>query len=275
MANVALSELSELTSLAAADLLLVTDDSEAGAEQSKYIQVSTLRDYLLESGTYLRPQIVYKDADEVYVNGGFYDVAGKYGEWSSQLTVQLSGASASTWYYLYADNSEITSGTALTANEFAFSSTAPAWSNSYRGYYNGSDRAIFAVLTDANGDIREFFHCGDYVQFANQITSQSLTDIDTTWTDVTLSIPAMCNRAGVTFYSYHNGGSESLLYYRTNGQTGTTGQFVSVTNASVDKQVNFVTVFTDSNRKIEIKHDKSSSNRAAVYTNGFYLPAGM
>lgn len=278
MANVALSGLTELTSLAAADLMLVTDDSEAGAEQSKYIQLSTLRDYLMITGSYVRPQFTYKDADEIYVGGGFYDVDGKWSAWASQLTLDIGSPSASTWYYVYADYSAITSGTALTASEFIFSTTAPAWSESKKGFFNGSDRAVFAVLTDSSSNIKEFFHSGDTVIFADYISDRSASNSATSWEDVTLSIPACCRLGLVSFVMYGGANSNNFFYWRTNGQSGTTGHAIAssrkLSNGTAQYAINDATVMTDSNKKIEVKCI-SSSLSMGVYTNGFKLPVGM
>lgn len=280
MANVAISGLSELTTLGAADLFIVTDDSEAGAEQSKYIQLSTLRDYLMPTGQIIRPQFVYKDADEFYINGGgFYDVDGKFSGWASQLTFDVGSPSASTWYYLYADYSDITSGTALTASEFVASTTAPTQSHSKKGFYNGSDRCVFAYLTDASSNLVEFFHDGgDYVLYANMVSDKALTDIDTTWTDVTLTMPEFATKANATFRTYRPGNQDAKWpLWRTNGQSGTTGHYVCspVADGGIVNSFGATDVITDSSQIIEVKMSGSNNQQMAVYTNGWYFPAGM
>ncbi|GAH01143.1 unnamed protein product, partial [marine sediment metagenome] len=113
MADVAFSGLSALTSLAVGDLFCLTDINGA-SEKSVKVTLATLRDFLIITGQYLRPTFTYKDEDEIYVDGGFYDVDGKYCAWASQLTLDIGSPSASTWYYVYIDNSDVTSGTALT-----------------------------------------------------------------------------------------------------------------------------------------------------------------
>ena len=65
MVDVAWSGLAELTTLAVDDIFCVTDDSEAGAEQSKWVALDTLRDFLIITGQYLRPTFTYKDDDEI------------------------------------------------------------------------------------------------------------------------------------------------------------------------------------------------------------------
>lgn len=281
MANVKVSELTELTAGADADKMLIIDASESGVEKSKYIQLTTMKDYFFFTGQHLRPTFTHNADDSIKIGGGWYDVAGKNAGWVSELTCTLSGASANDWYYVYLDYSGITSGTAITNSEIIYSATEPSWSHTYRGWYNGSDRCIFAVRTDADGDIYEFFHSGEQVIFADHKEDRADADLDTTWTDVTLTAPKFATRAAVTFYS-HAGTSTPpcSLYWRTNGQTGTTGHIATV--AMRENNVSFsigdfnsVDVITDSSQKIEVKHSVAGSQTAAVYTNGFYFPVGM
>jgi len=279
MANVAFSDLAELTSLAAADLLCVTDSSEAGAEQSKYIQLSTLRDYLLITGTIQRPQFTWSSGTSLLIGAGFYDVAGKWAAWTSQLTETLSSLSANTAYYVYLDYSGITSGTAVTATEVLISSTAPTYSQTYRGFYSGSDRCIFGFKTEtSSANMREFFHSGNRVMYANCITDLSATDIDTTWTDVTLSIPGFATGANATFTTARPGNQDGKCpLWRTNGQTGTAGHYVSgpVADGGLTFNLGATDVITDSTQKIEVKMSGSNNQTLAIYTNGWCFPVGM
>jgi len=55
-----------------------------------------------------------------------------------------SGISNSTTFYLYYDES---------AGTFIYSSTAPTWSDSKQGWYNGNDRAFFSMYKDSGGTL--------------------------------------------------------------------------------------------------------------------------
>lgn len=279
MGNVKFSDLSALTALADDDLSAWTDDSEDGAEKSKKVKATTLRDYILTLGEYNRAKFVYKDADEIYINAGFYDVDGKYSIWSSQLTKQLTSAAASTMYYLYLDHSEITSGTALTATEFLFSTTAPTWSDAKHGFYNGSDRCCFYVYTDGSSNIREFFHDGDNVFYANGIADRAAGIIVfDTWTDVTLKIPSFARGAIVTArYYWDKYANTGELSWRTNGQSGTTGHRVLEVNVADNQSRRANSTFlviTDSSQIVEFKSTAASSG-LGVTTQGWHLPEGM
>lgn len=57
-----------------------------------------------------------------------------------------AGISNSTTFYLYFDESGTT---------FIYSSTAPTWSDSLQGWYNGNDRALFSMYKDSGGTLYE------------------------------------------------------------------------------------------------------------------------
>lgn len=272
MANVKFSDLSELTATAADDLFMITDDSETVIEKSKKVKQSTLRTDFVTRGDILRSRFTYKDSNEIYVGAGHYDVSGKIAAWVSQLTSELSGASASTWYYLYLDYSAITSLTVITTTELIWSATSPTFSNTKRGWYNGNDRCIFAVLTNSAGSIREFFHCGEYVCFADRINTWSYSVLNAAWTDWDLGLPNFSIMANITFDPFPTG-SYQEFYWRTNGQLGTSGHVIAISGDNHASSGDHI-VLTDTSGKIEIKA-QTSARYVTGWTNGFYLPTGI
>jgi len=223
-----------------------------------------------------RAQFTKKDDDEIYLAAGSYEVDGKWAQWTSTLTKQIS-ANANTWYYFYLDYSEITSGTAITATEIIAVSTAPTWSVSKHGWYNGSDRCIFAVRTDADSDILEFFHNGDRVYYAESISAYN-DDVDTTFIDVTLSIPAFSQIALVYFYLDANGDvANASAAWRINGQTSSSGQHLIgvVVSTSIAEVSGGVLVMTDTSQKIEVHYSAAGDHRLTIATEGWGFPVGM
>ena len=110
--------------------------------------------------------------------------------------------------------------------------------------------------------------------FADQITDLTETDIDTTWTDVTFTVPKFATKVEAHFrMDYGDGGTSGK--WRTNGQTGTTGHQYGHVNADIDFSDNTVSVITDSSQKIEVVHGTSNSSTSTVYTHGWYFPAGV
>jgi len=230
-----------------------------------------------------RSQFTYNGGATAYTvkaKAALYSCKDKFCYWTTELTTAAIGApAASTWYYLYLDYSGITSGTAITNSEFAWSDTAPTFDTTYRGWYNGDDRCIFAVLTDGTpSNIKEFFHYGNYFCFADEITSLAKGDIDTTWTDATLNAPGFCTMVNVKILGDPLSDATAVgLYWRTNGQTGTAGHLVLTLDADLFNGSMFtvVDVLTDSAQKIEVKMSGAGDHQAGVTTNGWYFPIGM
>lgn len=240
-----------------------------------------------------RTSFAFKDTDEIYINPGRYHHDGTSEQmvyWDSQLTFQFgaggsnassSALAASDWFYLYIDDSAVvTLGAALlTDAEFVAVTTAPTWSNAKHGFYNGNDRCVGAFLTNASSQIIEFFHDGgELFHYADMVIIGSMSN--TSWTDLDLSsnVPAFSTKAQATFYVYGDTvGGEGDGYWRTNGQTGTTGHWVGVGRAVstyLYKSINTTQVITDSSQVIEWK---VSDNDATIQCrlSGYYFPRGM
>lgn len=211
-------------------------------------------------------QILYSDAQLTFVIGP----GGSNGDSSAIGTSQ--------WMYIYLDDSAIvTAGTnVVTESEIVASTTAPTYSQTNHGWYNGDDRCIFAVYIDGSGDIVEFFHDGGVAVFyADMVADLAHTDIDTTWTDVTLTIPGFSTRADVSSEQVYTA-TDDTFYWRTNGQTGTTGHNVTGSaQAGQSGGTNTFPVITDSSQIIEVKCSASNASTVALWTENWYLPIGM
>lgn len=239
--------------------------------------VEFILDYF--TGYFRRSKFTYKDANEVYIDGGSYEVSGTLAKITSQLTSPAFTGSGNDHHFLYIDYSAIPVGGVIDNSDLYWASDVPTFSHSKLGWYhptNTDDRCIFIVYASAVNTIKEFFHDGgDLAKYADHIqTTPSYTDYDTAWTDLTLTAPDICDRVQVTFdHAYSDGLSQ--MYYRTNGQSGTTGhQGGRVHTTSVASMLT-TDVFIDGSQKIEIKHDVSNGNTTLVFVNGFYLPKGM
>lgn len=241
-----------------------------------------------------RAKLTYSDVDTILVDSFFYHHEGTteqivYSD--AQITFDLGPAGSnsdssaigtSQWQYLYIDDSAVvTAGTnVIAAAQLLNSTTAPSYSQSKHGWYNGSDRCIFAIYIDSGGNIEEFFHDGNLVLFADQITSRAKADLDTTWTDITLNIPGFATRAQVTFVTGNvaSGQGDATMYWRTNGQTGTTGHIIFNPQYFADDYpfyYNTLPVITDTSQIIEVKCARSATDELGAYTDGWFLPIGM
>lgn len=239
-------------------------------------------------GYLVRAKFLWKDVDEIYIDPGIYHHSGtttQFVSWGSQITFQLGsgGSNASStdlgnneFHYIYIDDSAVVtlgSGT-LTASEFLNSTTAPTWNATKYGWYNGSDRCIFAIRTDGSAQILEFFHCSNHCYYADRIADRVGADLDTTWIDVTLTIPGFTQLGIVVFTGEYIDGATDA-YWRTNGQTGTSGHLMYEVSINNRSPRNTVTVHTDSTQIIEVKHGTSNGNKCTVDTDGWLFPTGM
>lgn len=232
-------------------------------------------------GSLIRPKYIWKDADEIYINSGVYHHHGTKEQmvyWDSQLTYQFTSLGVSDWSYLYLDDSAIVTADTnlIAAGQLIDSVTEPTWSDAKHGWYNGEDRCIFGVLTDAGSNILEFFHDGDLCLFANDI-NEGGGDIDLVWTDQTLTMPVFTRQAKIFFFASSELTGNTSFKWRTNGQSGTSGHTVCYNLRDTDSRYmsDTVVVIADSTAKIEVKATASDASTVSIYTQGWYFSIGM
>jgi len=232
-----------------------------------------------------RPKFTYVDTNTITIGPGDYYLYNKgWVYWTSDITFNLGSSgsnansddlTASEWHHIAIDYSTVSAAGTLTASNFInrrAANVTPTYSGTKGGVYQDTnDRTICAVLTNGSSQVSEFFTEGDQFLSADQIEDLSETDIDTTWTDVTLTAPVFCTRVLVTFQSKQNG-DVATGFWRTNGQSGSTGHAFGRGTA---RDYNSVPVITDSSQIIEVKNSDSNNAQMAVYTNGYFFPAGM
>ena len=222
-----------------------------------------------------RAKFNYIDADQISAEAATYMCKDKYCFWTSTITTTaIAAPAANTTYYLYLDYSAITSGTPITNAELIWSTTKPSFNTTYRCLMNGDDRCIFAVKTDGSNNIREFFHNGEFIAYADDIADANNIDTDTAWTDVTLTIPEIAIMASVELRSVYVDVAVTA-YWRTNGQAGTTGHRFAYVSAAAYNIHNTLIVVTDNSQKIEFKVDGAGGTLLSARTQGWYLPPGM
>jgi len=244
-----------------------------------------------------RPKFRWKDADEIYIGAGVWHHEGAVNQLlycNSELTFKLGSAgsnsasddlTATAWHYIYIDDSAVTTAGVklLTETEFLNDTTAPTWSASKHGWYNSSDRCVFAVLTSGASAVLEFWHgggdlvahdaghlCGKAAATAGDFTGQ---DIDATYTDVYANMPAFSTHANI--YAEGTYGSASgRLVWRPNGSATAAGLPIIWLTGSVTGLGSCFDVITDSSGIFEIKYT-AGTDTFTVYTHGWYFPEGM
>lgn len=253
--------------------------------------------YDIMAGLVIRPKFTYKDADEIYIGAGRYHHAGtteQLVKWDSTITFEAesTGSNAgstdfgtSEWHYLYIDDSAVvTAGTnVLTASEFLNSTTAPTWSASELGWYNGNDRCIFAFYVNSSGNIDIFYHLNS----DNTIYWDSMNNLGfswtTSWKDCTCRLPSFATHQGVPISIW---GSPDSTYgwgqWRVNGSSSSTGFYISYSYNSGggdnrrDNTLVTTTIIADSTGVVEFKSQTAGAGTANyVWQLGYMLPEGM
>jgi len=217
----------------------------------------------------------------VKCKSAFYYCKDKVCWWDAELTTGAIGTpGASDWYYLYLDHSEITSGTEITASEFTWSNTEPAWNTTYAGWYNGDDKCIFAVLTNSAPDnILEFNHQDNFVLHETYHQERSIADLDTAWEDVdcATSVPKFATKINVlATLEVKTSDASVTAYWRPNGHAGAGFFLVGLTRIGTDQRI-YVNpdVITDTSQIFEVKMSRAGTDQLDIQVNGWYLPIGL
>ena len=232
-------------------------------------------------GMLLRPEFGFGSVTTMTMSAGAYHHDGTVEQvlsWNSSLTFTAgSGGSnsgstnlgASETHYLYIDDSAVVTlgGTTLTASEFLNSTTAPTWSETKQGWYNGSDRCIFSFTTDGSNQINEFFQNDTMVIFAADVTDLAATNVGGSWgTEVTLAIPTFSKRAQISAIDSASDGFE----WRTTGQVDSTGHLL-VHNGTKN---NTLVVITNASQAIDVQEETVGTSTLTVKTQGWFFGRG-
>jgi hypothetical protein len=234
-----------------------------------------------------RAKFAYASVSTITINPGGYFHDGTTRQWcfwdaaitfifgSAGSNADSSELGVSQWHYIYLDDTAIItqSSPELDADCFQNSTTAPSWSDSKHGWYNGSDRCIFAVLTNASSQIKEFYHESDLCFFADYVVSYTGTPSNS-WADCTLSLPGFSREGAVTAYVQYVDTATGAVW-RTNGQTGTSGHAAGVVTSGTQSQIS-INVLTDTSQVIEVKFSSASAgNVITISTDAWKFPIGM
>ena len=236
------------------------------------------------AGQVIRPKFGYSSTTAITIGAGAYHHSGTTEQtvsWASQLTFTLgSGGSnsgstnlgANQWHYIYIDDSAVVTlgSSTLTAAEFINTTTAPTYSHSKSGWYSGNDRCILAVRTGGSSTILTFDCSYDTWAFSDEVEDLTPTDIDTSWTDVTLTVPSFAYKVPV-HCTVHTAAGE--FFHRVNGSSVSNGA-VLVACESPDGGTTNV-VFVDSSGIFEVKGGASDTSKVQVSTIGYFFPEGM
>ena len=242
--------------------------------------------------TLLFPQrslVTFTSVDSITISPGVYPLNTQLVYWTSDIVFNLGPTGSGgdnddsdslgndEWHYIYLDSSAIGTDNLISSGaKFRNDTTAPTWSDSKRGWYDGNnDKCIFAVQTNGTAEILNFHHNDNFVHYGDEVNDYDAAPAGLT-TEVPLSIPSFCKMAKVTFWAKYID-ADAVVRYRTNDDpTGDAHVATHIEVGKVENGINAFDVITDSTQKIEVYiSDATDNNTLIVYTNGWYFPIGM
>lgn len=185
----------------------------------------------------------------------------------------ITAPGTSQFQYIYADDSAIVSAgnNVLTASEIINLTTAPTYSITKNGWYNGDDLCIFAVYIDGSGNIDEFTHSGEFIIYWSPIQAFSASINKDTDTVITLSIPGFTKMCVAAFAATAASGLDGEFYWRVHESAGTNIALFRIDGNGYVQGI----VMTDDSQQIYIRQETGSNLTATVDLVGWYFPVGM
>ena len=227
-----------------------------------------------------RSKFTYVDGDTITVGGGLYDVDGTLAKITSALTTTAHGVTGADWAYLYIDYSSLPADNVLIQSDLIWATTEPTWSHTKLGWYNGSDRCIFACrIAVTSDDILEFTQNKDYVSVHDQINVQTETSFAATFAATSAFIvPSFCTVVGAMFFLDANAQASSCTFsYRPTGSSATSGTQIGATDEDDTGAFGYShqKIIVGTGKTIDIKQTTTETPGIIIYEDGWYLPEGI
>jgi hypothetical protein len=210
---------------------------------------------------------------------------------ASEITFALGSAGSNAlsddygadgWHYIYLDDTAIITNASplLVANCFLNDTTAPTWSVTKHGWYNGNDRCIFAVYETGDAILVFWHDGGDYVAYDALQQVRGSSDLDATFVDVdcTTAMPGFAVMGQtITQLETKTADAIVLVYQRPNGSAATSGTIMgALERIGTDQIIYFENrVTTDSGQIFEVKASRNGDDIVYIAIIGWYFPTGM
>lgn len=233
------------------------------------------------SGYRVRSQMTWKDADEIYIGPGVYEVNGVVAKITSTLTSPAISSGGTDWHYLYIDHSAIPTDGVIDNGDMYWSTSEPVEDGTNLAWFHPTssyDRCIFAVYTSSDA-ILEFWHNDNYVTFGQTVDVQAATNYNTTFTDCpAFRVPIFCYSVDANIRLDANGDiGSAYAYYRPNGSSTSAGSALGRCIQDTDTEYSSYYVrrrlILGTGSLIEMKYSSSGNHTIAVDQIGWYLPS--
>ncbi|MEO0250200.1 MAG: hypothetical protein ABIN58_11880 [candidate division WOR-3 bacterium] len=242
-------------------------------------------------GLITSPDITSKDQDKVTIGGFSIEINGRVYTLGSSTDKTVTGLSASTWYYLFAQAPS--SGTELSASDITYSSTAPTYDHAKCGWYDttGDKRCFGVFYSDSSSQVMNFIQTGRLVFLMEPITFLSTTTPASTWTAVSVGGPSLgsllvsiggrsqSNSSGYGVYGYvRSYGQSDAVFVGGLDVSNNASTYVTLPGATKSVVVGGLPrLLTNTSGQIEYKVSSSSYSISSykLYLREFWLPGGF
>jgi len=233
----------------------------------------------------------------ITIGPGRYHVDGTTDQtvyWNSTITFTLGSggsnagsadidAGAQAIHYIYLDDSAIVTQASPLLDADCFLNTdvtAPTYSATKHGWYNGSDRCIFALLTDSDDDILEFWHDGgDLVFYNTAYAERTPADLDDTFVavDCASSVPKFSQRALGFAILEVKSAATIAVYIRPTGSSEATGTgLLSFERIGTDQTFSGqVDIPLNTSQSCDVRLSASDTDEFGLSILGYYFGSGM
>jgi hypothetical protein len=231
-------------------------------------------------GSVSRANFIWNSPDKLLIEPGIYDLDSKGRTVTWNEVLEKTVAATGGFSYVYIKASGVTSGVALTANEFIVDSSVPTYDPIKRGWYNGDDRCIFTVNT--NGGLQKFWHNNDYVHYEDQVHMGNTKANG--WQVMNCTAPPIgpvMVQATLALRSPATYSLSSEFRIRSNSGNGHYLGKVEAGSGGLDDEhvtanLRQITYIESNQAKVQVfKSGGDAPNVANLYIDGFYLPNGM
>jgi hypothetical protein len=238
-----------------------------------------ITDGLLKLG---RAQFAYVSTTQISIAGGGYLHHGTKSQVltiDSTITHTITTPGTSQYHYIYLDDSAIvTAGTGvITGSEVINSTTAPTYSVTKKGWYNGDDLCIFAVWIESGGDVEGFTHSGESVIFWDNLGAGGSAMSNTTDVTFTLDVPTFVRRFELALYIQAGAGAGEVAWkaHEANSNYNYLCYIDGTTHQSSYEQFVQAMAIVDSGQQIYLYQTTGSTITGYPYVVGWYFPIGM
>jgi hypothetical protein len=207
----------------------------------------------------------------IYVAPGILVIDGRRYHVAATLTKALAGLSADVWVYVYAKPPA--SGFALSAAEIEYTTTAPSFDAAtltWRHPTNSTWRMVGYFRTNGSSQVLDFYLDNGWFRLQDTLWSLFTTSPATTYTTISLDLPALGVPMLVEIqgYAQNNSNSEGL-YIREVGSAETDADKNRMLWAVNTAEFATRLMKADGSRQIQYRVDRSSGSIAGIAVSAF------